>query len=61
MMNEKELVIQMPYTTALELIQKAERIATVERMANSKSYYTPEEIYTVLGIKVKEENANATV
>ena len=55
MMNEKELVIQMSYTTALELIQKAERIATVERMANSKSYYTPEEIYTVLGIEIKED------
>lgn len=56
MMNEKEkITVSVPLDEYKELLAKAERIAAVERMANSGNYFTPEEVYTILGIEVKED------
>lgn len=60
-MNEKELVIQMPFGRVCELIEKAERIAAVERYLNGGSYLTVREIISLLGINVKEEKTNEAV
>lgn len=61
MMNEKELQIQMPISRVFELVEKSERIAAVERMANSNSYFSMRDFYTVLGIKVKEDTAHEAI
>mgnify|MGYP003292050970 CR=1 FL=1 len=56
MMNEKEkITVSVPLDEYKELLAKAERIAVAERMANSANYFTPEEVYTILGIEVKED------
>lgn len=55
-MNEKEkITVSVPLDEYKELLAKAERIAAAERMANSGNYFTPEEVYTILGIEVKED------
>ena len=61
MMNEKELQIQMPISRVFELVEKAERIAAVERYLNGGSYLTVKEIISLLGINVKEEKVNALI
>ena len=51
-MNENTITITLEEYN--ELLRKAERIAVVERMYASKSYYSEDEIATVLGIKKRE-------
>lgn len=55
MMNENKITVSVPLDEYKELLAKAERIAAAERMANSGNYFTPEEVYTILGIEVKED------
>jgi phage pi2 protein 07 len=43
-----------------ELVEKAERIATVERLVNSGDYVSEKNILSVLSIK-KKENADGEV
>lgn len=43
-----------------ELVEKAERIATVDRLVNSGDYVSEKNILSVLGIK-KKENADGEV
>lgn len=55
-MNEKEkITVSVPLDEYKELLAKAERIATVERMANSGNYFIPVGVYITLGIEVKED------
>ena len=55
-MNETgQITVLVPLDEYKELLAKAERIAAAERMANSGNYFTPEEVYTILGIEVKED------
>ena len=55
-MNEKEkITVLVPLDEYKELLAKAERIAAVERMANMENYFVAEEVYTILGIEVKED------
>lgn len=54
MMNEKSTVT-ITLDEYKELVAKAERIAAVERMAKSGEYFTPEGVYTILRIEVKED------
>ena len=42
-----------------ELVKKAERIAATERLINSGSYVTVDDIAAVLDIKRRKENENA--
>ena len=55
MMNENTITVPVPLEEYKELVTKAERIATIERMANSNSYFCMCDFYTILGINVKEE------
>ena len=41
-----------------ELIRKAERVATVERLVNSDDYVSEKNILTVLGIEKKKDGDN---
>lgn len=43
-----------------ELVEKAERVATVERLVNSNDYVSEKNILSVLGIK-KKENSDGEV
>ena len=61
MMNENTITVQMPISRVFELVEKSERIAAVERMANSNSYFSMRDFYTVLGIKVKEDTAHEAI
>ena len=60
-MNENTITVQMPISRVFELVEKSERIAAVERMANSNSYFSMRDFYTVLGIKVKEDTAHEAI
>ena len=54
-MNENTITVQIPLEEYKELVTKAERIATIERIANSNSYFSMSDFYTILGIEVKED------
>lgn len=51
-MTEKEMIIQVPFGRICELIEKAERIAAIERYLNGGSQITIDEIIALLGINV---------
>lgn len=53
-MTEKEMIIQVPFGRICELIEKAERVAAIERYLNAGSQITIDEIIALLGINVKE-------
>lgn len=56
-MNENTITITLEEYN--ELLRKAERIAVVERMCESKTYYSENDFVTVLGIKKREVEKNA--